>query len=249
MSVGVDGLTGTRNAPSLTNTAYNASYFWDGGVPTLEQQVIVPMTNPREMDMTMALAVDRIASDSQYVQMFRAAYDTLPSPGTLTRAIAAFERTFLSGNSRYDRYNRGDESALNESEKRGMTLFFNERGDCYHCHVGFNLTNNTFRNDGFTGHPDSGRARITERPEDMGKFKVPTLRNIALTAPYMHDGSLKTLEEVIDHYSRQDQEHPNADPIIRPLGLTPQERQDLLAFLRTLTDESFVNDTRFGPPE
>ena len=129
-----------------------------------------------------------------------------------------------------------------------MKLFFGEQGDCFHCHVGYNLTNNTFKNDGFAGTTsDSGRARITENPVDMGKFKVPTLRNIALTAPYMHDGSLATLEEVMEHYVTLDHAHPNLDVLMHPLVLSAQDKADLIAFLRSFTDEQFVNDPKFKP--
>ena len=120
-----------------------------------------------------------------------------------------------------------------------------ERGECFHCHVGFNLTNNTFANNGMAGG-DSGREKITGKADDRGKFKVPTLRNVALTGPYMDDGSLATLRDVVDHYSRGGQGHPNIDPTIRPLNLTEQEKQDLLAFLESLIDESFVKDARFA---
>jgi cytochrome c peroxidase len=248
LSIGVEGKRGSRNAPSLANMAYNTSYFWDGGVPTLEQQAIGPIINPLEMDMKLGEAADRLAADPSYVEQFRRAYGGDPSPGTLTSAIASFVRTLVSGNSRFDRFNRGDSAALTPSERRGLTLFFGEKGDCFHCHIGYNFTNNTFRNNGFIGQlPDSGRARITENPADRGKFKVPTLRNIALTPPYMHDGSLATLEQVVDHYADLRKVDPNLDPILHPLSLTPQEKADLIAFLKSLTDEAFITDPKFRP--
>ncbi|MEP7218683.1 MAG: cytochrome c peroxidase [Bacteroidota bacterium] len=247
-SIGVEGRTGSRNAPSLANMAYNSSYFWDGGVPTLEQQAIGPIINPLEMNMTLGEATARVAAVPEYVTMFRSAYDTLPSPGTLTRAIASFVRTLVSGNSRFDKFDGGDSSAMTVQEQHGMTIFFGEKGECFHCHIGFNFSNNTFKNDGFLGKSiDSGRAKVTENPADMGKFKVPTLRNIALTAPYMHDGSLATLEEVVEHYVTLNHAHPNLDPVMHPLNLTDQDRADLVAFLKALTDDSFINDPRFKP--
>jgi cytochrome c peroxidase len=247
-SIGVGGLVGTRNAPSLVNMAYNTSFFWDGGVPTLEQQAIAPIINPVEMNMSLEEVVTRLAADPSYVDMFRRAYDSPPSAGTLTRAIASFVRTLVSGNSRFDRFNRGDSTAMNASEQRGMALFFGEQGDCFHCHIGFNLTNNSIRNNGFKGRTlDSGRAKITERAEDMGKFKVPSLRNIELTAPYMHDGSLATLEDVLAHYVDLNNAHPNLDPLMHPLSLSESEKADLIAFLKSLTDEEFVKDPRFKP--
>jgi cytochrome c peroxidase len=248
VSIGVHGRTGTRNAPPLTNLAYNTSFFWDGGVPTLEQQAAAPIINPLEMDMSLGEIATRLAADPSYTDMFRRAYDTLPSPGTITRAIASFVRTMVSSNSRYDKFKHGDKSALNEQEQRGMALFFGEKADCFHCHIGFNFTNNSFRNNGlYTDYADSGRMRVTEDPGDMGKFKVPTLRNIALTAPYMHDGSIATLEEVVDHYINGGRPSANIDPLIHPLALTDEDKADLIAFLRSLTDEEFTHSAKFRP--
>lgn len=246
VSVGVQGKTGTRNAPPLINLAWNTSFFWDGGVKTLEQQAIGPITNPLEMDMTMGEVVARVSADPEYVRLSRAAYGTAPRPEIVTKGIATFMRSLVSGSSRYDRYLRGDASALNASEKRGANIALGERGECFHCHVGFNLTNNTFANNGLVS-ADAGRTRVSEKPEDEGKFKVPTLRNVALTAPYMHDGSLATLRDVVDFYSKGGQGHPNTDPTIRPLNLSAQEKEDLIAFLGSLTDESFVKNARFAP--
>jgi cytochrome c peroxidase len=245
VSIGVNGRTGQRNAPALANLAWNTTYFWDGGVKTLEQQAIGPITNPLEMDMTMGEVVERVAADPEYVRLSLAAYGSEPRPEVVTKGIASFMRSLVSGTSRYDRHLRGDAAALNASEKRGAAIALGERGDCFHCHVGFNLTNNTFANNGMVSG-DEGRRKITGRAEDEGKFKVPTLRNVALTAPYMHDGSLATLRDVVDFYSRGGQGHPNTDPTIRPLDLSEQEKQDLIAFLGTLTDEGFVKDPRFA---
>lgn len=249
VSTGVEGRQGTRNAPPLFNLAWNKSFFWDGGAPTLEHQVIGPIVNPLEMDMRMEDVVGRVAADASYVRQFEAAFHQPPSPEGVTQAIASFMRTMVSGESRYDRFKDGDTSALSASEKRGMDLFFSERAECFHCHVGFNLTNNGFHNNGARpDDPDLGRERITEQASGRGKFKVPSLRNVAVTAPYMHDGSLATLEAVIEHYAKGGQGHPNTDPTIHPLELTAQEKADLAAFLRSLTDESFLADPRFRPP-
>lgn len=246
VSIGVHGRTGTRNAPPLINLAWNTSFFWDGGVKTLEQQAVGPITNPLEMDMTMGEVVQRVSADPEYVRLSRAAYGSELRPEVVTKGIASFLRSLVSGKSRFDRYLEGDAAALTASEKRGADIALGERGDCFHCHVGFNLTNNAFANNGLVS-ADTGRTRITEKTEDEGKFKVPTLRNVALTAPYMHDGSLATLRDVIDFYSRGGQGHPNTDPIIRPLNLSGQEKEDLLAFLGSLTDEGFVKNPRFAP--
>ena len=157
-------------------------------------------------------------------------------------------RTMVSGDSRYDRFQAGDDAALSEAEKRGKELFFSERAECFHCHVGFNLTNNGFHNNGTRADdPDLGRELVTEKPSDRGKFKVPSLRNVAVTAPYMHDGSLATLEDVVEHYARGGQGHPNTDATIHPLELSAEEKADLVAFLRSLTDEAFLEDARFKP--
>jgi cytochrome c peroxidase len=246
VSIGVHGRTGSRNAPPLINLAWNTSFFWDGGVKTLEQQAVGPITNPLEMDMTMGEVVQRVSADPEYVRLSRAAYGSELRPEVVTKGIASFVRSLVSGKSRFDRYLEGDAAALTASEKRGADIALGERGDCFHCHVGFNLTNNAFANNGLVS-ADTGRTRITEKTGDEGKFKVPTLRNVALTAPYMHDGSLATLRDVIDFYSRGGQGHPNTDPIIRPLNLSGQEKEDLLAFLGSLTDEGFVKNPRFAP--
>lgn len=247
-SIGVHGRTGTRNAPMLVNMAYNTSFFWDGGAPTLEQQAIAPIINPLEMDMKLEDVVARLKEDPVYVDLFKRAYDMEPKPEGVTKAIASFVRTMVSGNSRYDRFERGDASALNESEIRGMNLFFGERAECFHCHIGFNFTNNKFQHNGFyLDGEDKGRFLVTENPIDIGSFKVPSLRNVGVTAPYMHDGSLATLEDVIDHYMSGGKGHPNTDPVIRAFELTDDEKADLVAFLRSLTDEEFLRNEKFRP--
>jgi cytochrome c peroxidase len=245
-SKGVEGRLGDRNAPPLFNLAWNTSFFWDGSAPTLEHQVIGPIVNPLEMDMKLEQVVSHVSMDPSYVRQFEAAYGRQPDPEAVTKALASFLRTLVSGDSRYDRFERGDSTALSEPERRGMDLFFSERAECFHCHVGFNFTNNGFHNNG--AHlldVDFGREKITERTSDRGKFKVPSLRNVAVTAPYMHDGALATLEDVVDHYAKGGQGHPNTDPTIHSLDLTTQEKADLVAFLRALTDEGFLGDSRY----
>lgn len=247
VSVGIEGKTGTRNAPGLFNLAWNTSFFWDGGVPTLEQQAIGPITNPLEMDMTMGEVVDRLGRDADMVDRFQAAFGKGPSPEGVTRALASFERTLVSGNSRFDRFSRGETGALSAEEKQGRDLFFGERAECFHCHTGFNFTNNAVLNNGMNT-ADPGLARVTEDPRDAGKFKVPSLRNVAITAPYMHDGSLATLEAVVEHYSNGGQGHENTDPTIHALHLDAGEKKALVAFLRSLTDTDFIADPRFAAP-
>lgn len=248
VSLGVEGRLGTRNAPPLFNLAWNTSFFWDGNAPTLEHQAIGPIVNPLEMDMKMADVIAHVSADPKYARQFQDAYAAPPTPEGVTKSIASFMRSLVSGDSRYDRFKAGDEGALTAAERRGEAIFFSERGECFHCHVGFNLTNNGFHNNGTRpDDPDLGRELITERPSDRGKFKVPSLRNVAVTAPYMHDGSLPTLVAVVDHYAQGGQGHPNTDPTMHPLDLTAQEKADLVAFLEALTDTAFLTDPRHQP--
>lgn len=238
VSTGIDGRQGIRNAPSLLNSAYLPNMFWDGGNPTLEQQVLGPINNPNEMDYDVNEVVKKLQQDPIYPSLFQKAYNQAPSVYALTRAIACYERTLIKGTSRYDNYLLGDTSALNQSEKNGMNIFFGEQGECFHCHQGFALSDYSFRNNGlYLVYADSGRARITQMPSDIGKFKVPSLRNVEMTAPYMHDGSIATLEDVVEHYNSGGKNHPNKSPIIKPLYLTVQEKQNLIHFLKSLTDK------------
>lgn len=249
LSLGVDGQLGTRNAPGLFNLAWVTSFFWDGGVPSLELQAVAPIRNPLEMDTTLAAVSERLAADADLFAAFEAAYGEGPSQSSVPRALAAFVRTLVSGDSRWDRFRRGDTRALSAAEQRGHELFNGERAECFHCHVGFNLTTNAFRNNGVApDDPDAGRQLISSRSIDAGRFRVPSLRNVAVTAPYMHDGSLATLEEVVEHYAAGGRGHPNTDPLILPLDLSAREKADLVAFLRALTDEAFLTDTRFAAP-
>jgi cytochrome c peroxidase len=249
-SLGVDGLTGTRNAPALVNEAWNTSYFWDGGVPSLELQAVGPIKNPLEMDMTLAEVNALLAADADITARFQAAYGEGPSERTLPRALASFVRVLVTGNSAYDRFRRGDNQALSDSALRGRDVFEGERGQCTHCHVGFNFTNNGFRNNGTRpDDPDPGRQRLTLKDSDFGKFRVPSLRNVAVSAPYMHDGSLATLADVVDHYDQGGSGSPNTDPTLHPLGLSDDEKRDLIAFLESLTDDAFLVDARLGAPK
>lgn len=250
VSVGVEGRLGGRNAPPLFNLAWNTSFFWDGNAPTLEHQVAGPIKNPLEMDMRLDEVVQRLEADPVTVQQFRAAWRREPDPEGVTHALAAFLRTMVSGDSRFDRFEQGDRSALDAAEQRGRELFFSERAECFHCHVGFNFTNNGFHNNGIRADdPDLGRELVTERASDRGRFKVPSLRNVGVTAPYMHDGSLPTLEAVVEHYSHGGEGHPNTDPTIHPLNLSVQEQADLVAFLKSLTDPVFLEDPKFSAPK
>ncbi|MBK6291371.1 MAG: cytochrome-c peroxidase [Ignavibacteria bacterium] len=240
VSVGVDDRSGTRNAPSLFNVGYGPYFLREGGVPTLEMQVLVPVQEHNEFDMNMLEVVDRFAADTAIQRMSRAAYDRDIDSYVITRAIASFERTLISGSS------RADNNDLNASERRGKELFASERAGCSSCHGGFLYTTHTFANNGvYASYTDPGRQRLTFRAEDLNVFKVPSLRNVARTAPYMHNGGIGTLREVLEIYNAGGYAHPNKDPRLHALGLTTTELDELEAFLRTLTDERSLTDLRY----
>lgn len=247
-SIGIDGRTGMRNSPPLFNLGYHPYFFADGGVPTLELQVLAPVQDVNEMDHDFLQAVERLAQNPKYQELGKIAYDRDFDAFVLTRAIAAFERTMISGNSAYDKYINGQGSAISDAAKRGLDLFNSERLSCSGCHSGFNFTDFSFKNNGLAvAYADTGRMRVTALPEDRDKFKVPSLRNIALTAPYMHDGSIATLPEVIEHYNSGGEANPHKDERIKPLLLTSQEKSDLLEFLYSLTDNEFITNPDYAP--
>lgn len=237
-AVGVYGRTGPRRVPKLANRGYGRSFFWDGRIPTLEEQVLQPVVNSLEMDLPLAEAVDRLKADGNYPELFTAAFGQPPDRDALAKALASYVRTILSGGSRYDRYVAGESEALDQRERFGLEIF-RTKGNCVTCHLGPNLTDERFHNTGI-GYADGrfvddGRFTVTEDPRDRGAFKTPTLRDVALTAPYMHDGSLSTLERVIEDYDRGGTPNPQLDPEIRKLNLSEPEKDALAAFLRTLT--------------
>jgi cytochrome c peroxidase len=249
VSKGVDGLTGTRNAPALVNLTWGVTFFWDGRALTLEEQAGKPIENPIEMNLPLAEAVARVADDAAYARAFADAYGGPPTEATLRFALASYVRALVSGDSAYDRHLRGDDAAFGAAEVRGEEIFLSNRGGCFHCHPAGSLTNDGYFNNGsYVAGGDRGRQIVTNRTGDLGKFKVPGLRNIAASAPYMHDGSLPTLQAVIDQYDRGGLGDPSTDPQIQPLGLTAAEKDDLLAFLRSLADQRFLTDQRFGAP-
>lgn len=250
VSSGVEGRVGSRNALALVNLAWGKSFFWHGGVASLEVQAVAPIKDPAEMDTTLGEVVTRLQADAELVRHFERAYDEGPSETSITRALASFVRSLVSGSSPYDRWIAGEQDALDDAAKRGERLFNGERGECFHCHTGYNFTNNAFRNNGGApGDPDVGRSEITLKDSDAGKFKVPTLRNVAVSAPYMHDGALATLAEVIDAYAAGGRGHPNTDPTIRALNLNARDKLDLVAFLEALTDQDFLENPAFADPE
>jgi cytochrome c peroxidase len=272
-AVGATGESMRHGAMSLANVAYGAAFTWnDPRVQSLEAQMRQPLFNEHPVEMGLKssghAALEAVSADTAYRELFAAAFpgDTAPvSMDHIIKSIAAFERTLISGRSPFDRYVfEDDHAALSESAKRGMALFFSAQVGCVRCHSGLNFSgpliyeghsgekalfaNNGLHDvDGRGSYPtgDRGLIEITHRAADMGKFRVPTLRNVALTAPYMHDGSLATLEEVIDHYARGGHPRSNQDARLRPISLSPEERADLADFLRSLTDREFIDDPRF----
>ncbi len=249
LSLGVNNAVGFRNAPSLGNIAYHTSFFRDGGVPTLEQQTLAPIEDENEMAFSVPGVVERMKINPDYVALSKIAYDREPDAFVLTRALAAYQRTLITGNSRFDKYYyQNDVSALNESEKRGFQLFTSEKTNCSVCHAGIDFSDYSFRNIGlYEMYADTGRKRITQLDEDYGKFKVPSLRNVELTAPYMYDGSVTTLESAIEHFNSGGKENQYKDALVQPLSLTTDEKQDLLNFLKSLTDVSFIENEEFAP--
>lgn len=243
-SAGAEGSPGTRNSPSLANVGYHPYFTREGGVPTLEMQILVPIQEHNEFNTNILTIADRLNEDEEYIQMSKDAYDRIPDPYVITRSIATFERTLVSGDSPYDRNLRGAAS-LSLSALRGMALFFSDKTNCSNCHTGFNFTNYAFENNGlYANYEDAGRYRLTRDSADLSVFKVPSLRNVELTAPYMHDGSIPDLSGVIAHYNSGGESHVNKSPLIRPLNLSDQEREDLVAFLKSLTDITFISNEK-----
>tara|TARA_B100001093_G_scaffold516855_1_gene596704 strand:+ start:1051 stop:2037 length:987 start_codon:yes stop_codon:yes gene_type:complete len=241
-SPGVGNRIGNRNSMSLSNMAYQDFFLREGGVPNLEMQALVPIQDHNEMNYNIVEASERLNEDSSYVRASQEAYDRNIDPYVIVRALSSFQRTLISGSS------RDDLNKLNFSEQRGKELFFSEALNCKSCHGGFLYTQQGIENNGlYIDYEDKGRYLITQREEDIGKFKVPSLRNIQLTSPYMHDGSLETLEQVIDHYASGGKEHPNKSPNVRGFKITEDQIQDLVNFLESLSDFKFINDTRFSP--
>jgi cytochrome c peroxidase len=261
-SVGVSGKSTQRNSMSLANLLWVRQLFWDGRSNSLEEQALVPMAHIDEMGMAVDGTARKLQKTAPYPALFKRVFgsDTI-TDARIGKALAQFERTLISADSPYDRYLAGTYT-LTPAEERGLRLFTSapnpERGirggNCAHCHGGPKLYQELFHNNGLDAQPtDVGRQAITGQLLDQGRFRVPTLRNIALTAPYMHDGRFATLADVLDHYSDHVQTSPNLANELVParaggLRLTKDEKADLVAFLISLTDSSFVNNPQFANP-
>jgi cytochrome c peroxidase len=246
LSHGIDNKLGVRNSQALFNMIWNTTFFWDGGSKHIEVQPIGPITNPVEMDETVQNVVYKLSQRADYKSLFKAAFnaDSITSQ-LMLKAIVQFMGAFVSASSKYDK-NRIDPVAnpFTEDEKLGLTIF---ESKCASCHVPPLFTDNSFRNNGLDEiFSDSGRYLITNINSDMGKFKVPSLRNIELTYPYMHDGRFETLPQVLNHYSSEIKQSSTLDQsLTNGIALNNTEKQQLIAFLKTLTDREFINDPRF----
>lgn len=231
---GVGGAKGGRNAPTVINAALSRYQFWDGRAPSLEAQALGPIQNPIEMNMKLPDVVKKLNAIPGYRKQFQTVFGTDVSEQGIAQAIAAYERTVVSTNAPYDQFKAGATDALTESAQRGMKLFFGKAA-CSSCHSGANFSDNSFHNVGVgmdKPEPDVGREAISKLAGDRGAFKTPTLREIVRSAPYMHDGSIKTLEEVVEHYARGGIDNPFLDEEIFPLKLSAQEKQDLVTFMK-----------------
>lgn len=290
VAIGSTGELHPRNAQGLANSVYHATYTWANfSLLSLEAQMQVPVFGERPIELgvnegNLNAILDRLKADPKYPDMFKAAFpdikasEALITWGNITRAVATFERTLISGNSKYDQYLQG-KAVFTDSEKRGLELFNGEKAECFHCHAGFNFNdqvvhastqvldtpfhNTGLYNIGGTGAFPTGNQglyEMTENPSDRGKFRAPSLRNVEVTAPYMHDGSVATLEEVLDFYAASGRNitsgpyagdgrlNPNKDPLIARIDLTQQDKTDLVAFLKTLTDHEFLTNPKFSDP-
>ena len=252
-SKGIDGLFGDRNASTIINAGWNTSDFWDGKAVTLEDQAFDPVMNPIEMNNTWQNVENTLNANATYKYLFKKAFNIDDIDSThVVMAIAQFERTLISANSRYDKYLR-QEVQLTPSELNGYVIFNTEKGDCFHCHSTDMFIDNLFHNNGLDVEPflDLGLAKVTGVASDNGKFKTPTLRNIEFSAPYMHNGRFSTLEQVVDHYNSGGHYSSTIDPLMKKVGiglqLSNQEKIDLVAFLKTLSDPDFITNPDFTP--
>lgn len=243
LPIGIDAQPALRHAPALWNRAWGTSQRWDGRTPTLEAFVLEPIADPREMDLAVDAALDRLAADAGYRAAFADAFGGAPSRTALQRALATFVRGIVAGDAPYDRFLKGQPEALSRQQRHGLWIF-ESKGGCWQCHTPPLFTDERFHNTGVgfrggdagaaDGVADPGRARVTGAADDTGKWKTPTLRGLRLTAPYMHDGSFASLAEVIAFYARGGGDDPRRDPRLRPLALSPADQEALVAFLQSL---------------
>lgn len=246
-SRGAHGRTAARNTPTLLNRAFGRRFSWDGRAASLEEQALLPIENPLEMDLPLADALARLQDDPIYRGEFERVLGGAPTDGGLARALAAYVRRLVLGDSPVDRFRAGEFAALDDEARAGL-WFYESRGGCWRCHGGANFSDEDFHNTGVGARPgadgvrvpEPGRAALSGDPADLGRFKTPTLRGLARSAPYMHDGSLATLAEVVEFYRLGGRANPNLDPLLAPLEMSAADARNLTAFLRALSAE--------GPP-
>jgi len=247
ISQGVNGATGSRNTPSLVNLNWHTNFMWDGKLTNMETQPVSPITNPLEMNEDIDNVLIKLSRNLEYRRLFKNAFGSENiSEDLLLKALAQFTGMLVSYNSKYDKYSRG-EISLSTDEMNGFILF---QQKCNACHSAPLFTNFQFENNGLdTTFADGGRGNITGLTSDSGKFKVPSLRNVSLSKPYMHDGRFVSLEDVLDHYSDGIMNSSTLNPMLTGgMSLTDQEKQNIIAFLNTLSDDSFIHDKRFKDP-
>ncbi len=245
-STGIGGKLTKRNTPSVLNMKNRPYFFWDGRAASLEEQALMPIQNPDEMNLTVEEAVQRLNNSPVYKNLFQKIFGQAPNAKNLSAAFAAYERTLETVDSKFDDWSNNLKN-LTAQEERGRQLFIGDKAKCFDCHRMEDFTTDEFRNIGLYNAKDlddAGLFGITKKESDKGKFKIPGLRNIAVTAPYMHNGMFKTLEAVVDYYNNPAQfvkDGINTDALLqKPLGLTGKEKQDLVAFLKTLTDKKYL---------
>lgn len=242
----------SRNALSHQNVVYRKLLLWDGRETSLEHDAYGSISSPFLIAGDTNVMVSRLKADSVYIRLFKAAFgdDVQISATLIAKAIATFQRTLISGNSPYDKYLNGDLSALSPGQIRGMKLFSSDRANCSKCHSGLMFTDAKFHNTGFVTHYfDRGLFEVTKKDYDRGKFLTPTLRNIEATAPYMHNGEFATLDEVLNHYNHGGRSIVLKDTLIKALNLSQQEINDLIDFLKSLTDKEFLTNKKFSDPK
>jgi cytochrome c peroxidase len=243
LEMGVWGQKGTRNSTTLLNRVFAHEQFLDGRAKSIEEVILEHIQNSREMDNSLDQVTKVLSADEYYREAFKKVFNSRVTADGLAKAIASFVRTLVSGDSPYDRFMAGDKEALSESAQRGLSLFKSERLNCMACHSGPNFTDENFHNNGAgqdLAEPDLGRYYVTKNDQDKGKFKTPTLRDISRTAPYMHNGSLKSLMDVVEFYNKGGISNPNLSDKIKPLGLTAQDKEDLREFLRSLNGKNVL---------
>lgn len=253
LSHGIENRKGTRNSLPIQNMAWESEFFWDGGVGDLDFVPIAPIENPVEMDEKTGAVLEKIRKSPRYPAMFKRAYGSEEiTSAKFLKALSQFMLTLVSADSRYDKFVRNEGGTLTPDESAGLTIF---KQKCGSCHAGEIFTDRSYRNNGLTiqGAMDEGRYRISTNESDRYKFRVPSLRNVAVTGPYMHDGRFYTLEAVLDHYDKGVQTTPNLDPLLnkdgkRGIALSTDEKRQVVAFLKTLTDDTFLKDKRFSTP-